>query len=120
MQDFRKLKVWRKAHELTLAVYRQTRGFPADEKYGLTSQLRRAALSIAANIAEGTGRDTRADFRRFLQIALGSANEVEYYLILSCDLEYLQTSDRDRLIDALVEVRKMLASLSRSLGCGPR
>ena len=97
MQDYRKLMVWSKAHQLTLGIYRQTRAFPADEKYTLTAQLRRAALSIPANIAEGSGRDTRLDFRRFLQIALGSTNEVEYCLILARDLEYLKLSDHDRL-----------------------
>jgi len=111
MQDFRKLKVWEKAHNLTLAVYRQTRNFPAEEKYELTNQLRRAAVSIAANIAEGSSRDSWADFRRFLQIALGSMNEAQYYLILSRDLEYVRAADHERLDGLLVEVRKMLTTL---------
>ena len=78
MQDFRQLRVWQLAHELTLDVYRITKSFPKDEQYGLTSQLRRCSSSIAANIAEGCGRGSDSEFARFLQIAMGSACEFEY------------------------------------------
>ncbi len=113
MQDFRKLVVWQKAHELTKQLYIETRKFPKDELYGITSQLRRAASSIAANIVEGAGRKTKMDFARFLWIALGSTNEVEYFLILSKDLSYLSPDVHNRLYEKLVEVRKMLLSLSK-------
>ena len=88
MKDFRNLEVWDKAHQLTLNVYRITKTFPGDEKFGLTSQIRRCAASVAANIAEGCGRTGNAEFHRFLQIAMGSASELEYHLLLSRDLEY--------------------------------
>lgn len=83
MKDFKKLIVWKKAHEMTLNIYRTTKSFPKDEVYGLTSQLRRAASSIPANIAEGCGRNSDAELARFLQIAAGSASEVEYHLLLA-------------------------------------
>ena len=86
MQDYRKLAVWQSSHELTLAVYRVTIRFPKDELFGLTSQMRRSSSSIPTNIAEGCGRATNADFTRFLHISLGSANELEYQLLLCRDL----------------------------------
>jgi four helix bundle protein len=86
MRDFHSLKVWEKAHRLTLQVYRASESFPAVERYGLTTQARRAAASIAANIAEGCGRESEADFVRFLSMSLGSATELEYHLILARDL----------------------------------
>lgn len=86
MRDFRELKVWDKAHALTLDVCRVTKLLPREELYGLTSQIRRAAVSIGANIAEGSGKNSRPDLARFLQIALGSASELEYHLLLSHDL----------------------------------
>ena len=92
MEDFKDLKVWSKAHELALAVYSCTRAFPREEIYGLTSQLRRATSSIGANIAEGCGRRSDAEMKRFLQIARGSSSEVEYHLLLARDLGFI---DRD-------------------------
>jgi four helix bundle protein len=86
MKDFRQLKVWAKSHELALSIYRVTNDFPREERYGLTSQIRRSTTSIPTNIAEGCGRNTDADFARFLQMAMGSANETEYQLLLSHDL----------------------------------
>ena len=91
MEDFKELRVWAKAHELTLVIYQKTRGFPKEEMYGLTSQLRRAAVSVGANIAEGCGRRSDGEMKRFLQIARGSANEVEYHLLLAKDLRFLPT-----------------------------
>src|SRR6267154_2209751 len=111
MQDFRNLKVWGKAHALTLAIYRSSKTFPREEMYGLTSQMRRASASIGANVAEGACRRGDADFARFLQIAAGSASEVEYHLLLAHDLELLEAIDYKRLSDEVVEVKRMLASL---------
>jgi four helix bundle protein len=93
MQDFRQLKIWERAHQLTLAVYSNTASFPHEERYGLTSQIRRVAVSIPANLAEGCGRGGDADFRRFVQIAMGSACELEYHLLLACDLKLLKAAD---------------------------
>jgi four helix bundle protein len=111
MQDFRKLLVWHKSHLLTLDVYRTTQSYPKEELYGLTSQTRRAAASIPANIAEGCGRNGSADFARFLHISAGSACEVEYHLILAHDLRFLSDSDHIRLSASVAEVKQMLASL---------
>lgn len=115
MQDFRTLKVWQKAHQLTLAVYAATKTFPEDERFGLTSQMRRAAASIPANIAEGCGRDGGSDFARFLQIAMGSASELEYHLILAHDLSMLALDRYNTLLNGVIEVKKMLAALIRKL-----
>ena len=110
MKDFRRLDVWRKAHELALAVYAATRAFPRAEQYGLTSQVRRSAVSIAANIAEGCGCGSDADFARFLQIAMGSASETEYYFVLAHDMDLLADGDHQRLMSGVVEAKRMLAS----------
>jgi four helix bundle protein len=115
MQDFRKLVVWQKAHKLILDIYIFTKKFPKEELYGITSQIRRAAASITANISEGCGRKTKADFARFLTMALGSTNEVEYFLLLSKDLEYLDIDKYDLLTRQLVEIRKMLLSLENKI-----
>ncbi len=115
MQDFKKLKVWEKAHQLTLAVYKATMGFPKDELYGLTSQVRRACSSVPANIAEGCGRGGSAELNRFLRIAMGSASEAEYHLLLARDLHFLKVSDYQPLTDAVVEVKRMLTSLMQRL-----
>ena len=89
MQDFKNLKVWEKSHQVAIILCRLTRGFPREEIYGLTSQIRRSATSIGANIAEGCGRGSNADMARFLQVAMGSACELEYHLLLSRDLELI-------------------------------
>ena len=115
MQSFRNLKVWEKAHAITLEIYRASRSFPKDELYGLTSQMRRASASIGANIAEGSCRKGDCEFGRFLQIAMGSASELEYHLLLARDLNLLQLLDYERLSGGIVEVKCMLASLIRSL-----
>jgi four helix bundle protein len=111
MKNFRELKVWEKSHQLTLDVYRVTRRFPKEEHYGLTNQLRRAVASIAANIAEGCGRGGEAEFGRFLQIAAGSASEVEYHLLLARDLELLPATEYEKLNNQISEIKRMLASL---------
>ena len=110
MRDFRALKVWAKAHGLTLAVYKATALFPKAEMYGLTGQTRRSASSIGANIAEGCGRNGGADLARFLHIAVGSASELEYHLLLARDLAFLSESDYGHLAAGAMEIKRMLAS----------
>jgi four helix bundle protein len=114
-KDFRKLKVWEKSHQLTLAAYRATIPFPKEEIYGLTSQIRRSSSSIAANIAEGCCRSGNSEFSRFLQIAMGSASELEYHWILAHDLGYLKDPDYDQLTKKTIEVKQMLSSFIRKL-----
>ena len=97
MKDFRNLNVWQKAHLFVLDIYEVTTKFPKEEKYGLTSQIRRAGVSIPANIAEGCGRRSDAQLSHFLQIAMGSASEIEYHLMLTRDLNLLNNSDYTRL-----------------------
>jgi four helix bundle protein len=108
MQDYKNLKVWERAHQLTLAVYQATATFPKEELYGLTSQIRRACASIPANIAEGTGRGSDAEMVRFLHIALGSASELDYHLLLARDLNFLNNSVHEQLTSELAEVKRML------------
>lgn len=115
MQSFRNLKVWEKAHALTLDVYQASRCFPKEELFGLSSQLRRASASVGANITEGSCRKGDGEFGRFLHIATGSASEVEYHLLLARDLKILRTQDYDRLSTEVVEVKRMLASLIRTM-----
>ena len=115
MRDFHQLKVWVKAHELALGIYRATTEFPAAELYGLTNQLRRASVSIASNIAEGCGRESDADFKRFLQMASGSASEIECQLLLARDLGFLPVSEFDGLTTTVIEVKKMLYAFRQNL-----
>ena len=120
MQDFRELKVWRKAHELTLASYRITAKFPREELFGLTSQLRRSASSVGANLAEGCGRNSSPDFARFCSIAMGSASEFEYHLLLAKDLELLNEEEHEAMSKQTVEIKRMLASLIQRLNTNRR
>lgn len=115
MKDFHELKVWQKAHQLTLAVYQFTASFPRQELYGLTSQLRRCSSSIPANLAEGCGRSGDAEFARFCSIALGSASELEYHLLLAYDLKLIQPKDYEELTAQTVEVKRMLTALLQKL-----
>jgi four helix bundle protein len=115
MQDFRNLKVWEKAHLLTLNVYRGTKGFPPDERFGLTSQLRRSCASIPANLAEGCARSGDVDFARFVNVAAGSASETDYHLLLARDLGYLDETLYKPLFDQVSEVKRMLNSFERTL-----
>lgn len=115
MEDFKDLRVWEKAYDLTLNVYKKSREFPKEEMYGLTSQLRRAASSVGANIAEGCGRRSDPEMRRFLQIAQGSANEVEYHLLLASDLQFLSVDGFNELEAMVLEIQRMLASLVQRL-----
>ncbi|MCZ2343187.1 MAG: four helix bundle protein [Bacteroidales bacterium] len=111
MQDFRNLKVWEKSHHLTLQIYSITKGFPREELFSLTQQMRRSAMSIPTNIAEGCGRSTNADFARFLWMANGSAKELDYQLILVRDLGYLSGETYPTLANMLDEIKRMLAGL---------
>lgn len=111
MQNYKDLKVWEKAHEFTLNVYEITKFFLKEEIYSLTNQLRRSASSIPANIAEGCGKNSQLDFANFLNIALGSSNEAEYYLILSKDLKYLKIDDFEILLKSINEIKAMLIAL---------
>src|SRR3990170_4644189 len=110
MKDFRDLKIWQKGHQLALLVYAATKAFPKEEAYGLTSQMRRASISIPANIAEGCGRGGDAELNRFLRIAMGSASELEYHFILAKDLELLGGSTHEQVSAAIEEMKKMLAA----------
>jgi four helix bundle protein len=111
MQDFRNLKVWEKAHQLTLKAYGLTRLFPKEETYGLTSQIKRASSSIPINISEGCGRRTNPEIAQFFQIAMGSASEFEYELLLAKDLGYLDPAVYSSIKQDVEEVKKMLAAL---------
>jgi four helix bundle protein len=114
VKDFRDLEVWKKAHELTLAVYKNTEDFPRHELFGLTSQMRRCSVSITANIAEGCGRSNNGDFHRFLQNAMGSAVELEYHVLLAKDLGYLGAHTAV-LAPKVIAVKQMLTKLSRKV-----
>ena len=115
MRDFRRLQVWERSHGLTLKIYELTPQFPREEIYGLTSQIRRACTSIPTNIAEGCGRESAADFARFLQIAMGSASETEYLILLAHDLKYLNTAQYTELIDTIILIKKMLINLQKNI-----
>ncbi len=115
MKNFRELKVWEKGHELTLAVYKAKAKFPNQERYGLTSQIRRASASVPANIAEGCGRDSDAELARFMQIAAGSANELEYHLLLANQLNMLNSPEHKHLTKQVTEVKRMLTSFIQKL-----
>ncbi len=115
LQDFRQLQVWEKAHQVTLAAYKMTKSFPQEEVYGLTSQIRRASVSVGANIAEGGGRRGDAEFARFLQIAMGSASELDYLLLVVRDLALINEAGYAQLAQNVTEVKRMLASLIQKL-----
>lgn len=111
MQNYKDLKVWVKSHEIILKIYSLSKGFPKEEIYSLTDQVRRCSSSIPANIAEGCGKNSKNDFGKFLNIALGSANETEYFLLLAKDLGYLKIEDHRLLEKAINKVKAMLISL---------
>ena len=120
MSDFKRLKVWEKAHAIALRTYAVTRTFPREETYGLTSQVRRAAVSIGSNLAEGCGRDTRKEFGYFIRIALGSTQELRYQCMLGRDLGWISDIDYSPLEAGIDEVRAMLHALRRGLEEDPR
>jgi four helix bundle protein len=115
MRDFQELKVWQKAHQVALDVYRHSKGFPADERFGLTAHLRKSVTSVPSNIAEGCGRGGDKELARFLGIAAGSASELEYQLLLARDLGYLPSDDHAHLTEQVTEVRRMLYRFMQSL-----
>jgi len=115
IRAFRDLKVWQKSHQITLAIYKTTATFPREELFGLTSQMRRASTSVPANIAEGCGRNSESDFARFLTIAMGSASELEYHLLLSRDLSLLGEDEYVQLSTDLEEVKRMLTGFIQKL-----
>lgn len=115
MRNFRELKVWEKAHQLTLQTYKITQAFPKHEIFGLTSQTRRASVSIPANIAEGCGRGSDADLARFLQISMGSASELEYLFLLSNALHFINEQEYESLNSKVTEIKRMLTSFIKKL-----
>ncbi|MFC1818272.1 four helix bundle protein [Thermodesulfobacteriota bacterium] len=115
LKNFKELKVWEKAYQLCLDLYKATAEFPNEEKYGLSSQMRRSAISIPSNIAEGYGRKTIPDYVRCLYIAYGSTCELETQTLLSGDLSYLNKADQSSLLEKIKEVERMLMALIKSL-----
>jgi four helix bundle protein len=115
MRNYRELEVWEKSHKLTVELYKLCRTFPKEELYGLTSQLRRAAVSIGSNLAEGCGRRTASELARFVRIAMGSASELDYHLLLCRDFGFITAAEYDRQSNELVRVRKMLYGLLTSI-----
>ena len=109
------LLVWKKSIDLVEQIYKFTKQFPKEELYGITNQMRRCAVSIPANIAEGSGRKNKAEFIQFLHIALGSASELETHLIISQRLEFLSSNSYDEIMNALNEIIKMICGLINSL-----
>lgn len=110
MKDFREMQVWHKGHKLALEIYKLTAEFPREEIYGLSSQIRRAAVSIPTNIAEGCGRGSAKELKQFLKISMGSASEVEYQILLSYELRYMDRKTYDNLNSDIQEIKKMLSS----------
>jgi four helix bundle protein len=115
MRDSREIKVWVKAHDLTLEIYRATNSFSKEERYSLISQMRRSSSSIPTNIAEGFGRMGDAELARFLQISLGSAAELEYQILLAKDLNLFTESKHDELAEKVIEVKRMLGGLLKKV-----
>ena len=115
MRDFKKYHIWKLSHDLTLDIYKLTHGFPKEELYGLTSQIRRASSSIPTNISEGCGRDSDAEFNRFLTIALGSACETEYLIILAKDLTYVEDNQSNILIERVNLIKSKIYQLKQKL-----
>jgi len=115
LKNFKDLKVWQKSYELSLKIYRLTKHFPSEEKYGLTSQIRRAAVSVTSNIAEGYGRKTKPEYIQFLYIAYGSNCELETQMLLSGDLGYIKSEEIKQLQEDISEVERMLKALIKSL-----
>ncbi|HMS59992.1 MAG TPA: four helix bundle protein [Tepidiformaceae bacterium] len=119
MRPFQELVVWQRAHQLVLDVYRESNALPAEERFGLTSQMRRSAASVPANIAEGSARNTDAEMRHFLSIAFGSATELEYHLLLAKDLAYISPATHSHLDTRLAEVKRMLNAFIHRLQRDP-
>ena len=115
MRNFHELKVWEKAHRLVISIYEVTQHFPSEERFGLTLQIRRAAVSIPSNIAEGCGRNTDPEMARFVDIATGSASELDYQIRLARDLRYLDEDSYKKLADQVQEIRRMLYAFMKKM-----
>jgi four helix bundle protein len=115
MRNYHDINVWKKAHELTLVIYKVTEGFPKNEQFSLTSQIRRACYSIPMNTAEGCGKSSDAEFARFLDMSAGSASELDYQLLLAKDLGYIEEATYQSLAESLNHIRRMLTSLIKSV-----
>ncbi|MFZ5494078.1 MAG: four helix bundle protein [Verrucomicrobiota bacterium] len=115
MKDYREILVWRRSHALTLEIYRLTSRFPKEEMFGLTTQMRRAAASVPANIAEDCGRDGDAELKRFMGISLGSACELDYHVQLAGDLGYLPKAEAAKVSAEVFEIRRMLGGFIQKL-----
>ena len=115
MKNYRELKIWQRSHALTMSLYQVTKSFLREEVFSLTNQMRRACVSIPANVAEGCGRDGDAELKRFLTIALGSACELDYYVLLAGELGYLDESSSRPLAAEIMEIRRMLGSFVQKL-----
>lgn len=115
MRDYKKFLVWEKSHQLTLDVYKNMTSFPKEELFGLISQMKRSSSSIPTNIAEGCGRSSDKDFCRFLYISFGSANELEYQILLSIDLNFIDSEKGQNLLIQVEEIKKMLNGLITKL-----
>ena len=115
MHNFKELKVWKGGIELTKVIFQITRSFPAEERYGLTSQIVRSAISIPSNIAEGCGRITNKDFKHFLTMALGSSFELETQIIIAKDFNYINEEELNNISTQIVEIQKMIYGLQKSL-----
>jgi len=115
LKDFKELSVWEKSHKLAKDIYKATSFFPREELYGLTSQIRRAGSSVPTNIAEGCGRNSETELARFFEIAMGSDSELEYLLLLTRDLNLLNSSDYTELTNKVIEVKRMLTSFIKKL-----
>jgi four helix bundle protein len=115
VKDYHTLEVWSRSHQLTLVIYAATKSFPKEEMFGLTSQMRRAASSIPANIAEGCGRDSDAELKRFLDIAHGSASELAYFVLLAKELGYLSPEKFPAISDELSQIKRMIGAFARKL-----
>lgn len=115
MNNFRKLKIWNKSIELATDIYELTSQYPKSELYGLTSQIRRSVVSISSNIAEGAGRESKKEFKQFLNIAIGSSYELETQLLISANLGFISDSDYKRIEKELIKIEKMIYSLVKTL-----
>jgi len=115
VKDYRKIQAWQRSHALTVEIYRLTKLFPKEESFGLTSQMRRAASSIPANIAEGAGREGDPELKRFMIIALGSAAELDYFILLSGELGYLEAASAKQLATEILSIRRMRGAFVRTL-----
>jgi four helix bundle protein len=113
MRDFKRLQIWQRSHQLALDIYKSTKSVPRSEQFGLRRQIRRCAVSIPSNIAEGCGKDSTGEFARYLRIAMGSASELEYQIILSRDLEYITIESFSKLNEEAIQVKKMLVAYTK-------